>query len=116
MDVQQISQLMPKLTRFLQQFDDCFPRKDTRAHLAIYITGQLSDLPQKSVEPIALKAGVPPRTLQEFLTQLRWSEDQMCDRLQEIVRTQHSGAQAIGLIDETSDVKKGPKTPGVKRQ
>jgi len=116
MDVQQIRQLMPKLTRFLQQFDDCFPRKDTRAHLAIYITGQLSDLQQKSVEPIALKAGVPPRTLQEFLTHLRWSEDKMCDRLQEIVHAQHAGAQAIGLIDETSDVKKGPKTPGVKRQ
>ena len=116
MDVQQICQLKPKLTLFLQQFDDCFPRKDTRAHLAIYITGQLSDLPQKSVEPIALKAGVPPRTLQEFFTQLCWSEDQMRDRFQGIVRTQHAGAQAIGLIDETSDVKKGHKTPGVKRQ
>src|SRR5436305_13519304 len=102
MDVQQIGQLKPRLTRFLQQFDDCFPRKDTRAHLAIYITGQLSDLPQKSVEPIALKAGVPPRTLQEFFTQLRCSEDKMGDRLQETVRTQQAGAQASGLIHETT--------------
>lgn len=116
MDVQQIRQLKPKLTKFLKQFDDCFPRKDTRAHLTVYIAGQLSDLPQKSVEPIALKAGVPPRTLQEFLSQLRWYEGKMRDRLQEIVRTQHAGAQVIGLIDETSDVKKGAKTPGVKRQ
>lgn len=116
MDVQQIRQLKPMLTKFLKQFDDCFQRKETRAYLTVYIAGQLSDLPQKSVEPIALKAGVPPRTLQEFLSQLRWYEDKMRDRLQEIVRTQHAGAQAIGLIDETSDVKKGDKTPGVKRQ
>jgi SRSO17 transposase len=116
MDVQQIRQLKPMLIQFLTQFDECFSRKDTRAHLAVYVAGQLSDLPQKSVEPIALKAGVPPRTLQEFLSQHRWDEDQIRDRLQEIVGTQYAGAQAIGLIDETSDVKKGDKTPGVKRQ
>jgi SRSO17 transposase len=116
MDVQQIRQLEPMLTQFLTQFDDCFPRKDTRAHLTVYVAGQLSDLPQRSVEPIALKAGVPPGTLQEFLSQLRWDEDKIRDRFQEIVRTQYAGAHAIGLIDETSDVKKGDKPPGVKRQ
>jgi SRSO17 transposase len=40
----------------------------------------------------------------------------MRDRLQEIVRTEHAGPRAIGLLDETSYVKKGDKTPGVKRQ
>ena len=29
---------------------------------------------------------------------------------------EHSGPNSIGIIDETSDVKKGNKTPGVKRQ
>ena len=29
----------------------------------VYVSGQLSDLPEKSVEPIALNAGVPVRTL-----------------------------------------------------
>src|SRR4051794_38971968 len=101
MDVQQICQLKPKLTRFLRQFDDCFPRKDTRAHLAISITGQLSDRPQKIVDPTALKAGAPPPTLLQFFAQLRWSEDKLCDRLQEIVRPRHAGEKTIGLIDET---------------
>ena len=66
MDVSQIRRLKPKLTQFLRRFDDCFPRKDTRAHLPVYITGQLSELPHKSVEPIALEADVAPRTLQEL--------------------------------------------------
>src|SRR5271168_2607729 len=116
MIVPQIRQLKPKLNRFLHQFDHCFARKDTRAHLPVYIAGQLSDLPDKSVEPIAVKAGVPPRTLQEFLSQLRWNEDRMRDRLHDLVRTRHAGTHAIGLIDETSFVKRGDKTPGVKRQ
>jgi SRSO17 transposase len=116
MNVAQIRQLQPELTRFLHSFDDCFARKHTRAHLPVYVTGQLSDLPQKSVEPIAIEAGVAPRTLQEFLSQLHWDHDRMDDRLLEIVRDEHAGPHALGIFDETSDVKKGDKTPGVKRQ
>ncbi len=116
MDAQQIRQLKPKLTEFLARFDDCFPRCDTREHLPVYVEGQLSDLQRKSVEPIALKAEVPVRTLQEFLSQHRWDEDRMRQRLQQIVATEHASPRTIGIIDETSDAKKGVKTPGVQRQ
>ena len=116
MDVQQLRRLKPKLNKFLRNFDDCFGRKDTRSHLPVYITGQLSDLPQKSVEPIAVKAGVAPRTLQEFLSQHQWDEDRMREKLQKIVRDEHAGPHSVGIIDETSDPKKGDKTPGVQRQ
>ena len=116
MDVQQIRKLKPKLKQFLKAFDDCFPRKDTAAHLPVYISGQLSDIPEKSVEPIAINAGVPPRTLQEFLSQHKWDEDQARDRVEQIVRDQHAGPNSIAILDETSDVKKGDKTPGVQRQ
>jgi SRSO17 transposase len=116
MDAEQIRQLEPKLERFLRRFTDCFARKDTRAHLEVYVRGQLSDLAEKSVEPIALEAGVAPRTLQEFLSQLKWDEARLRDRVQEIVRTEHAGTPTIGIFDETSDPKKGDKTPGVQKQ
>lgn len=116
MTPEQMRKLKPELTRFLKRFDDCFPRKDTRAHLPTYVQGQLSDLPDKSVEPIATTAGVAPRTLQEFLSQLRWDHDKMLDRLQAIVRDDHAGPHSVGIFDETSFVKKGDKTPGVQRQ
>lgn len=116
MDAAKILELGPKLDDFLKRFDDCFLRRDTRAHLPVFVKGQLSDLPEKSVEPIALEAGVPPRTLQEFLSLLKWNEDRMRDRLQEIVRDEHASPHAIGIIDETSDPKKGDKTPGVQKQ
>ena len=116
MDTNQIRRLEPELVQFLDQFGDCFGRKDTRAHLGVYVRGQLSDLPEKSVEPIALEADVAPRTLQEFLSQLKWGEDQLRDRLQRLVASEHQGPHTIGLIDETSDPKKGDKTPGVQKQ
>ena len=74
MDAEQIRGLGPQLCRYLGHFDDCFDCGPTRAHLPIYVRGQLSDLPRKSVEPIALAEGVPPRTLQEFLSLLDWDE------------------------------------------
>ena len=65
---------------------------------------------------MALAAGVAPRTLQEFLAHYCWDENRMRDKLQEIVIREHGGPNSIGIIDETSDVKKGDKTPGVQRQ
>ena len=118
MDANQIRELDPMLRVYLARFDDCFTRRDTRAHFPVYVRGQLSTLERKSVEPMALEAGVPVRTLQEFLSQHEWNHPRMRDRLQQIVRDEHTGgkAEAIGIIDETSAVKKGDKTPGVQRQ
>jgi SRSO17 transposase len=104
------------LTQYLRQFDDCFTQRQTRAHFSTYVEGQLSDLGEKSCEPIAVAAGIPPRNLQEFLSAYRWEEDLARNRLQEIVIRDHAGRNSIGLLDETSDVKQGKKTPGVKRQ
>jgi SRSO17 transposase len=116
MDVDQIRRLEPKLAKYIDLFHDCFDRKDTRAHLGVYVRGQLSDLPEKSVEPIALDAAVPPRTLQEFLSQHRWDDDRLRDRLHQLVAAEHQGPHIIGTFDETSDPKKGDKTPGVQKQ
>ena len=76
----------------------------------------MSDLPRKSIEPIALHFGTPPRTLQEFLSQAHWDEDRMRQRMQEHVANHYNHPQAVGVIDETSYLKKGKRTPGVKRQ
>ena len=116
MDAGQIRNLQPRLMDYLSRFADCFGRRDTREHLSVYVRGQLSDLREKSIEPIALKAGVPPRTLQEFVASYRWNEDGLRQRTHSIIATEHASPRSIGLIDETSDAKKGTKTPGVQRQ
>jgi SRSO17 transposase len=116
MDAERIRRLEPMLLEYLERFADCFGRKDTRQHFPVYVRGQLSSLERKSVEPMALDAGVPVRTLQEFLTHLTWDEDRLRQRLQQMVAQEHADAESIGLIDETGWVKKGDRTPGVQRQ
>jgi SRSO17 transposase len=116
MDAKQIRSLRPKLKRFLRHFSDCFSRSDTRGHLPVYVEGQLSDLPRKNCEPIADRAGIPPRTLQQFLSLLDWDHDLMKTKLQRLVASEHTGRHTIGIIDETACPKKGEKTPGVQRQ
>jgi SRSO17 transposase len=116
MDAKQIAQLRPSLMKFLSRFDHCFPRRDTREHLPVYVQGQLSDVERKSIEPMALKAKVKVRTLQELISQHSWDEDRMRQQFQEIVVAEHQSPRSIGIFDETSDAKKGIKTPGVQRQ
>ena len=116
MDARKIEALGPALGDYLEEFGDCFGRVEPREHLRTYVEGQLSDLPRKSIEPIALAAGIPPRTLQQFLSAAKWQEGMMRDRLQEVVARDHAHPLAVGVFDETSYPKKGERTPGVKRQ
>ena len=116
MDAETILEIKPALTQYLHEFDDCFGRCTTRRHLDTYILGQLSDLRRKSVEPIADAAGVPPRTLQEFLSLFRWDEERLRDKLQQRIARRHGHVHSTGILDETSFAKKGDKTVGVQRQ
>lgn len=116
MTAAQILALGPALERFLGQFEDCFGRSEPRQHLHHFVRGQLSDLPRKSVEPIALFNDVVPRTLQEFLRSDVWDHDRLRDQMQQRVARHHADAGAIGIIDDTGHPKKGRATPGVQRQ
>jgi SRSO17 transposase len=115
MTVQQIRALGPALARYLGEFDDCFINSATRDHLKHYVQGQLSNLPRKSVEPIAHLMDVPPRTLQEFLSLSDWDHGRLRDTVQRLVARDHAEEQAIGIIDESGHPKKGNKTATVHR-
>src|SRR5215471_19214101 len=109
------------LDRFLDRFLFCCSYTQTFDHLKTYCKGLLSELPRKSVEPIALAAGTPVRTLQEFLRDHDWDRVRLTDLAQRhtagiVGRLPDDGLGTIGLIDETAVPKKGTKTPGVQRQ
>lgn len=113
---EQILGLSGELSAFLSEFADCFGRTELRKKLAVYVGGQLGDLPRKSVEPIALAAGIAPRNLQEFLNHDLWNEEHLLDDSQRIIARDHADPQAIGIIDESGHPKKGAQTAGVSRQ
>ncbi len=116
MDKDTLKALGGELGKLLDEFGPCFRSKPSREHMSIYVRGQLGPLKRKCVEPIALDAGVKPRTLQKFLGEHRWDEAAMRSRVRKIVARDHPDPNAIGVIDETGFEKKGRKTVGVKRQ
>jgi SRSO17 transposase len=81
-----------------------------------YVGGQVGHLERKNAAAIALEAGVPPRSLQEFLAIHGWDDGRVRDRVHELVVAGHGAPNAIAVIDETSFPKKGDKTAGVQRQ
>src|SRR5271170_4488569 len=102
MTTDQVQALGPAFTAFLQPFEPFF---DTR----------------KTAEPIALQAGTAPRNLQQFLKACLWDHAGLTDAVQRTVRAAVAAVPAdpvgtVGIIDETSALKKGDKTPGVQRQ
>ena len=115
----QVRAVGPAFARYVGGFERHFDPRSVE-HLRSYCRGLLTDLPRKSVEPIALASGTAVRTLQEFLKDYVWDRDGVRDELQRRVAahlaTTPDPLGTVGIADETSQVKKGTKTPGVQRQ
>jgi SRSO17 transposase len=121
MTEQEITDLGPAFAAYLRRFRGCLGQDRTAKHFDTYCRGLLSDLPRKSVEPIALAAGTAVRTLQEFLATARWDHNSARDTLQRHLGAVIAGLPAdplgtVGVTDETSCRKWGDHTPGVQRQ
>lgn len=116
MDADQIRSLQPAAAGFLRKFRDYFGRQATFDYFELYVVGLMANFKRKSIEPIALMAGVAVRSLQEFLAFFKWDHDRVWRRLRQQVMDEHGGDGAVGVIDASSHPKSGDKTPGVQRQ
>ena len=121
MTTDQVQAIGPEFTAFLRPLERFFDTLKTVRHFRTYSRGLLSDLPRKTAEPIANQAGTPPRNLQQFLKACVWDQAGLTDAVQRTLRAAVAGLPAdpvgtVGIIDETSALKKGDKTPGVQRQ
>lgn len=121
MTEEQLDALGPALEDFLRPYLFSCGYTQTFTHLHTYCRGLLSDLQRKTVEPIALASGCAVRTLQEFLRDHLWDYTAVRQLLQRHLAATLPSLPAddlgtVGLIDETSALKSGSKTPGVQRQ
>jgi SRSO17 transposase len=116
MTADQLRSLQPELAALLEHFHGCFKRKKSFRLWQKYLLGLMADLKRKSIEPIALAAGVAVRTLQELLSQFVWDHERVNVQLQHLVMDKHGCEAAIGVLDASGHVKQGDKTPGVQRQ
>lgn len=116
MTADQLRSLQPALAGLLARFHGCFKTEKTFGHWERYLLGLMADLKRKSIEPIALAAGVAVRTLQEFLAFFVWDHQRVDRQLQQLVMDEHGSEAGIGVLDASGHVKQGDKTPGVQRQ
>jgi SRSO17 transposase len=116
MNAEQLRTLQPALESFVNDFKVCFKRETTFEHFRCYTLGLMADIKRKSVEPIALAAGVPVRTLQEFLSLLSWDHQRMDRLLTQKVADRPGSGKGIAVLDASAHSKRGDKTPGVQRQ
>jgi SRSO17 transposase len=94
-----------------------FARVDLRRRARAFVRGLLSDLPRKNCWAIAEHAGDPsPDGMQHLLARAVWDHDAVRDDIRDYV-TEHLGdPEAVLVVDETGDLKKGTGTVGVQRQ
>jgi SRSO17 transposase len=94
-----------------------FARVEPRRRARAFVLGLLSGLRRKNCWTIAEQAGDPtPDGMQHLLTAARWDADAVRDDLRGYVIEHLGSADAVLVVDETGDVKKGTASAGVQRQ
>lgn len=113
---QDVESLRPKLTMFLEQFASCFRRADQRRWAYHYLVGLLSDLPRKSIEPIALAFDLSIRGMQAFIGESPWAVAPLLEQQQALVAQTLAAAEDVLLVDESGIPKQGVHSVAVAHQ
>jgi SRSO17 transposase len=94
-----------------------FGRVEPRRRAKAFVYGLLADLPRKNCWTIAEHAGDPnPDGMQHLLGRAVWDHDGVRDDLRDYVTEALGDPEAVLVIDETGDLKKGSQSVGVQRQ
>jgi SRSO17 transposase len=111
-------------TRWKEAFDGLmgrlagrFARVEPRRRAARLVLGLLSDLPRKNCWMIAEWAGeASPYGMQHMLCRASWDADAVREEVRDYVVENLHDDEAVLVVDETGDLKKGTSTVGVQRQ
>ncbi len=103
--------------QFHAQFADLFERSESREQAKKYLRGLLAQADRKNSWQVAEAVGdrIPDR-MQRLLYRVPWDADAARDRLQRFVIETVGDDEGIGVVDETSFLKKGTHSVGVARQ
>lgn len=94
-----------------------FRRPEPRRRMRDFVRGLLAPLPRKNCWTIAEHAGdAGPDGMQDLLTRVKWDDAEVRADVREFIGHHLGEAEAVLIIDETGDLKKGRHTVGVQRQ
>jgi SRSO17 transposase len=118
MDARELRRLKPELDSFLDCYAPLFGSEPARAaHANRFIQGLLLGGERRNAENIAEAIdGCVVRSLQKFIAQSSWQDDDFVEELQRHVSTEFGDPNASINVDETGFPKKGTKSVGVQRQ
>jgi SRSO17 transposase len=108
---------LPELAAFLEPFHACFARSEGRHRLERYITGLLSEHPNKNCDTLAqVIPGSSEQSFQGLLTTMVWDAEAVNSiRVQRLRRLPTEG-DGVLVLDDTGFPKKGTASAGVARQ
>jgi SRSO17 transposase len=108
---------MPALDEFLRPFHVHFARSEATHALERYLTGMLTEHPNKNCDTLAqVVPGTSEQSLQGLLTAMRWDADDLNQqRVQALLALPTEGDAAL-VFDDTGFAKQGRASVGVARQ
>ena len=108
---------LPELATFLEPFHVHFMRSEGRHALDRYLTGLLTELPNKNCDTIAASIpGTSEQQLQGLLSTTAWDQDDLNrQRVEQLLRLPSEG-DGVLIFDDTGFVKQGKCSVGVARQ
>jgi SRSO17 transposase len=117
MDVHASPASLPELDDFLSTFKVRFRRPEAEAALERYLTGLLTQLPNKNCDTMAQAVpGTHEQRLQGFLTTMQWDEEELNRQRVEKMIAEATVGNGVLLFDDTGFAKQGKASVGVVRQ
>ena len=117
MDAAALERVYEAFQDFHAYFAPAFGRKQWRERSGQYLQGLLVQSEERrNAENLSEMVAASPRVLQRFLTEARWDDDGVVDRLQEYLAPRLEHAQGVWVLDGSDFPKQGMKSVGVARQ
>lgn len=111
------SEPIPELAEFLGQFHVHFKRKESEAAAERYLTGLLTDHPNKNCDTLAqVVPGTSEQSLQGLLTSMVWDEQDLNRQQVQVMAALPTEGDGVLIFDDTGFAKQGKHSVGVKRQ
>jgi len=117
MNVHASPSILPELNDFLSTFHLKFRRSEGEAALERYLTGLLTELPNKNCDTMATAVpGTSEQRLQGFLTSMQWDEHDLNRQRVEKMIAEATLGNGLLIFDDTGFAKQGKASVGVARQ
>src|SRR5918911_4597255 len=108
---------LPELAEFLAPFRVHFRRSEGPEALERYLTGLLTEHPNKNCDTIAqVVPGTSEQSLQGLLTAMAWDQDDLNEQRVRAMLALPTEGDAALLFDDTGFAKQGKSSVGVARQ